>query len=458
MTKTKTLFISSLILLGLFLSTWFTLCFLGSSICTRNKYDTFTEKIKVYFQTRISYSLINNKVIFSDLIENVIKEGEIDLKTNEIVNKKTLISIDNTKLVNPVYSSDGEKIVFIGYPVGMKDISSNLYISDSDGNNIEKLTINPKNQVIVQAIISKDKKDIYYIKCNDLFFSSGFDSISWVPEYCNLYSYNINNKSEKKLLDYSILGNYQYSRTPLSLSFDDKFIFLKNGFLDLEKNHFNKYNFNNEFIVDVIPSLTENKLAIIGRINKFIIDKNRFDDQLFRVDNITGEINQITDLPTEIDFSEQGEFISPTQLIIYKYINPEDEYGIEKEPVITKVLDFETITLEGKYSYDGGVLQKIYLDINKINNNEYNFSGTEAGLSPLNDKEERYQIEETITGKIILTNNNNGKFTINEYKCNIDVNIKIDDENNTYIVMKNNKNDSSSCDDWYNNIELLKTN
>ncbi len=121
------------------------------------------------------------------------------------------------------------------------------------------------------------------------------------------------------------------------------------------------------------------------------------------------------------------------------------------------IKDSNTINLEGKYSFDGGLLQKIYLDINKIEKNEYNFSGTEARMSPLTDDEERYQIEENITGKIILINNNQGIFKINEYNCEINMNIKTDDESNTYLVLNNKTNDSTLCSDWYNSIELLKT-
>lgn len=95
---------------------------------------------------------------YSDEISSIYK---LNIKNGEII--KLLSSGTNASYVNPHYSQNGQKIVFIGYDKG--SISSNIFIANSDGTSIKQLT--KDNQIITEAIFSYDNNSVYYIKANE---------------------------------------------------------------------------------------------------------------------------------------------------------------------------------------------------------------------------------------------------------------------------------------------------
>ncbi|MCK9208521.1 MAG: hypothetical protein M0P66_15515, partial [Salinivirgaceae bacterium] len=77
--------------------------------------------------------------------------------------EKFIDTKNNLSFLNPSFSPDGKKVVFIGYD--NDSFSSNIYISNSEGTEILQLTFG--NQIITQVIFSSDGNKLYFNKAEE---------------------------------------------------------------------------------------------------------------------------------------------------------------------------------------------------------------------------------------------------------------------------------------------------
>lgn len=131
-------------------------------------------------------------------------------------NPEVIIKTDNKRsFYGPRFSSDGEKIVFVEY-LKADYFNRSIYISDSDGKNIERLTNG--GEIIDCAFFSNNKEEIIYTKARHLEYISPIEKAR--PYGFDLYSINIKTRKVIKLTDLNLYGMYDVSEM-----YDNKYLF-----------------------------------------------------------------------------------------------------------------------------------------------------------------------------------------------------------------------------------------
>ncbi|MHB9070612.1 MAG: TolB family protein [Sedimentisphaerales bacterium] len=106
---------------------------------------------------------------------------------------KRLTTLNNRTYFNPMYSSDGSKIVFSSIKKWHKN--ANLYIMDYDGKNIRRLTDSDYSDI--EPVFSPDGKIIYFLRARDFAVrhSPTLRNLRWF----DIYSINTDGSNLKML-------------------------------------------------------------------------------------------------------------------------------------------------------------------------------------------------------------------------------------------------------------------
>jgi|21_taG_2_1085346.scaffolds.fasta_scaffold10425_3 hypothetical protein len=142
----------------------------------------------------------DNKVVFSYLKRGVGSSiYEMNIDGTEV---KEIISTSDTKnYFRPVYSLDGEKILFLEYDkINLENVI--ICLADVDGSNMQRLT--EGSESIITAIFSEYSDEIIYVKANEYGKSSPIAKEQ--AKGMDIYTVNILTKEVKKITDLNAYG------------------------------------------------------------------------------------------------------------------------------------------------------------------------------------------------------------------------------------------------------------
>jgi Tol biopolymer transport system component len=130
-------------------------------------------------------------IIFSYYNKNIASLYTANIDGSNI--KQLIFLGDSLSSVNPKYSFNGDKIVYLVHKINC--VNGNVFIANSDGTNVQQLTYG--NQIITEAIFSINDKEIYYCKANE------FDRYSQIgiknAHNFDIYSINLIDKMISRL-------------------------------------------------------------------------------------------------------------------------------------------------------------------------------------------------------------------------------------------------------------------
>ncbi len=96
--------------------------------------------------------------------------------------------------VHPRYSSDGEKILFLSQEKGEGELMQSLYVMDSDGSNLIRLS--GDDELITDAVFSEDDQTIYYLVAQD--YQEG-NELEEGPTNIDVYSISAKGENKERL-------------------------------------------------------------------------------------------------------------------------------------------------------------------------------------------------------------------------------------------------------------------
>lgn len=131
-------------------------------------------------------------------------------------NLKRIVGSKDYFLENPRYSKDGKQFIYLSFKKGALNSSINRY--DLNGGYDEKLTVD--NQIITEAIYSRDGESIYFIKANE--YAAYSPLARKAPHDMDIYSVSLKDKEIQRL---STLKSY---RMMCISDFDDNCILMRN--------------------------------------------------------------------------------------------------------------------------------------------------------------------------------------------------------------------------------------
>jgi len=217
----------------------------------------------------------DDRILFAFVNGGNSSINEMDINGN---NHKTLIESKSDKFhINPRYSTDGQKIIFIEYDKA--DLYNNsLFIANSDGTNIQYLT--GGDGIITEAIFSNYGEEILFCKANKYSKYSPI-GVKAAHDY-DIYSINLSNMEVVKLSNlkaYSLHHIFEMDSDNLLMHiFDSE----KGGIGLFNKNEPDKFNkivpLNNpretvsELFNTPIYSEKFNKMAFIAPYQIYIMD------------------------------------------------------------------------------------------------------------------------------------------------------------------------------------------
>lgn len=117
--------------------------------------------------------------------------------------KNLLPSPKDTSYVHPVFSSDGEKILFLAFPLDKK--SSNILMVEKNGRNKRQITF--QNQIITEAVFADNDSSIYYCKASANKSHSPIGRAA--PHDFDIYRVDLKDLRERKITKlnaYNIVG------------------------------------------------------------------------------------------------------------------------------------------------------------------------------------------------------------------------------------------------------------
>ncbi|MCG1022664.1 hypothetical protein [Sutcliffiella horikoshii] len=96
--------------------------------------------------------------------------------------------------VHPRYSSNGDKLLFLSQEKGKGSLKQSLYLMDSDGSNLIKLS--DEDELITDAVFSEDDQFIYYFVAQDYKEGTELDE---GPTNIDLYSISVVGDNKERL-------------------------------------------------------------------------------------------------------------------------------------------------------------------------------------------------------------------------------------------------------------------
>ncbi|HEY4323583.1 MAG TPA: hypothetical protein VGN20_06340 [Mucilaginibacter sp.] len=168
--------------------------------CNRLNNENKTDQIGLF-----DISKDDRSILFSYIIGNKSSIYQID--TN---GKGLKVIVPSTKVINyfnPKYSKKSQKILFLGKRNDLNTYNSSIYIANSDGTGIERIT--DGNEIISEAIFSDCEDKIYYCKAGEYGHSSplGTDQAHGI----DVYSIDLNNRKVERVTNLNAYGIFHIS-------------------------------------------------------------------------------------------------------------------------------------------------------------------------------------------------------------------------------------------------------
>lgn len=117
--------------------------------------------------------------------------------------RNLLPSPKDTSYVNPVFSSDGEKILFLAFPSDKK--TSNIFIVEKNGSNKRQITFQDK--IITEAVFAENGSAVYYCKAHA---NRNYSPIGRpAPHDFDIYCIDLSDLKERRITSlnaYNIVG------------------------------------------------------------------------------------------------------------------------------------------------------------------------------------------------------------------------------------------------------------
>ncbi|MED1785921.1 hypothetical protein P4V47_00105 [Brevibacillus laterosporus] len=131
---------------------------------------------------------------------------------------KKLASLSGHSLFQPVYSSDGKKILTLARrtEAEKKTTEQALYVMNADGSELHLLS--EPDELITDAVFAPDNQTIYYLKAG--VFKNYSPIASKRPHEYDLFSINVQGKNKRQ-----ITHDKEYQMTDLSVSSDGQKLF-----------------------------------------------------------------------------------------------------------------------------------------------------------------------------------------------------------------------------------------
>lgn len=154
----------------------------------------------------------------SKIIYTYFNNGQADIYIvdNDGGDAKNITSTINSNEINPVFSPDGKRILYLksSYTSTLKQ---SLWIMDIDGNNNKRLTSN--DELVTEAIFSPVEDKIYFLKGKEFYAETLAEEE--VPRKLDLYEVNINGSGLNKITNFEadILSNLSIDNLGKNLAF-----------------------------------------------------------------------------------------------------------------------------------------------------------------------------------------------------------------------------------------------
>lgn len=143
-------------------------------------------------------------ILFS--VYNKGKSSIYQMDTNGKNLKELIPSANNNSYLNPKYSPDGKKIVYISVSADSSQTHS-VYIANTDGTDQRKIIVS--KQVITEVSFSECEQKIYFIKNNEF---SHFSPLSQSqPHGADIYSIDLLSNKIQKITQLNAYGLFRIS-------------------------------------------------------------------------------------------------------------------------------------------------------------------------------------------------------------------------------------------------------
>ncbi|MDN9010356.1 TolB family protein [Brevibacillus laterosporus] len=170
---------------------------------------------KTGLETGIDIAPDDSKLLFSYSINGV---ASLYTANPDGTNVKKLASLSGHSLVQPVYSSNGKKILTLARPLEAekKTAEQALYVMNSDGSELRLLS--EPHELITDAVFAPDNQTIYYVKAG--VFKNYSPIASKRPHDYDLFSIDVQGKNKQQ-----ITHDKEYQMSDLSISSDGQKLF-----------------------------------------------------------------------------------------------------------------------------------------------------------------------------------------------------------------------------------------
>ncbi|CAG9619287.1 TolB-like translocation protein [Sutcliffiella rhizosphaerae] len=252
------------------------------------------------FGDSISISPNDDTIIFSfyQSGDAALYQANID---GTMVNQLTYPREDESH-IQPRYSNDGRKILFLSQEKGKGEIKQTLYVMDANGSNLTKVT--DGEELITDAIFSEDNQCIYYLSAQSYMDDEG-------PTTINLFKRTLAGGDKQQLT-----SDNSFKKRSLSLTSSGR----KLGYIDY---HINKKNeVDSSFVIfdtttnekkEIIPEMDYHynilysaKISPDGSVIAFSAgsenprEKSEYIYELYTMDLTNNEVQSITSFRTLI--------------------------------------------------------------------------------------------------------------------------------------------------------------
>ncbi|AIG27689.1 hypothetical protein EGH10_19660 [Brevibacillus laterosporus] len=131
---------------------------------------------------------------------------------------KRLVSLSGHSLLQPVYSSNGKKILTLARPIEAekKTVEQALYVMNADGSELHLLS--EPHDLITDAVFAPDNQTVYYLKAG--VFKNYSPIASKRPHDYDLFSIDVQGKNKRQ-----ITHTKEYQMSDLSISSDGQKLF-----------------------------------------------------------------------------------------------------------------------------------------------------------------------------------------------------------------------------------------
>ncbi|WP_378939028.1 TolB family protein [Metabacillus herbersteinensis] len=297
------------------------------------------EKQRYGLSNSVSISPNDDRIVFSYFQKDIasIYSAKVDG-----TNVKRLTFPNEESHMNPIYSPDGSKILFLLYP---KKHFSYICLMDADGTNIRPIK-NIKQNEIIEGIFSPDGQTIYFIMGNRIFEDRMVD--------LDIYSIGVDGTNFTRL---SNIDSFQMS--DLSITSDGKRLLFYSFhqdkeqfyFLNLDSKRIQAFNPEGNFDEQIFsnPKISPDNKWLAFSAVPGNWKRGNFEYELFVMDFQNRKSRQLTHLKSSV---EEPSFFHTEQKILFIH-----DQNWTKSPAKYEIMEI---------NLNGSGLRKIELDLSEF--------------------------------------------------------------------------------------------